>query len=58
MSRCSTCGGTRVDNILRHRPGCPCYRSADMFVEHDDLIELDAELSYWWPWPDETEARR
>lgn len=49
MSRCSTCGGTRVDNILRHLPGCDFYRPADMIREHPDLVDLEADTAFWYP---------
>lgn len=60
MSLCMTCGGTRENNILRHRPHCPYNREtakavveagsmADVIRLHPDLAELDAELERWYP---------
>lgn len=45
---CSMCEGERVDGCIEHRPGCDFYRPRDMFDRHPDLIDLDANVDYWY----------
>lgn len=57
---CSICGGPRVDNLVRHRWECPCYRDTFRTVvdreagveslrRHPGLARLEALLDTWYP---------
>lgn len=49
--RCSECGDTPIAGILRHTTVCSFYRMrpATVLFEHPDLVDLDAELGFWYP---------
>lgn len=46
---CNHCRGVRQQGLVTHQPNCPLDPASVLFFAHPDLMELDAQLTAFYP---------